>query len=346
VELTVIIPTRNRCAIVSETLDRLESQAREVACEVIVVDDGSSDDTVAVLERRANEPGLALTLLEQTGLGPATARNRAIAIARAPVCLFIDDDTWPAPGLLARHRDFHARRPEQDAALLGHVGLPAEPAPSPFMRWLADMHLGFSEIADPEDVGGRHFFSGNVSAKTEFVRAAGGFDEEFPHAGHEDIDLGMRLEARGMRLVYDADALVEHYHPVDLSGTLARMNQSGRSLALMAERHPDRAVPRRPGLRHRVKATGLAALALAGVRSPRVKYETWRFLCHEANREAYWDALDRRLTTRDAPREPIRIGRTLARLASRDRDAQLPADEFRSARREPSQDTVSSSLRS
>jgi glycosyltransferase involved in cell wall biosynthesis len=346
VELTVIIPTRNRCAIVSETLDRLESQAHEVRCEVVVVDDGSTDDTVEVLERRATEPGLALTLLEQSGLGPATARNRAIAIARAPVCLFIDDDTWPAAGLLSRHRDFHARLPEPEAALLGHVGLPAAPAPSPFMRWLAALHLGFSEIGDPENAGGGHFFSGNVSAKTEFIRAAGGFDEAFPHAGHEDIDLGLRLEARGMRLVYDTEAVVEHYHPIDLRSTLVRMNEAGRSLALMAERHPDREVARRPGLRHRVKAAALTGLALARVRSRRIQEETWRFLCHEANREGYWDTHDGRLTARDAPREPIRIGRTLARLAARDTDAQLPSEEFRSDSRGRRQDTVSSSLRS
>jgi glycosyltransferase involved in cell wall biosynthesis len=346
VELTVIIPTRNRCAIVTETLDRLEAQAGEVGFEAIVVDDGSTDDTVDVLERRAGQPGLALTLLEGGGRGPATARNRAIAVARAPVCVFIDDDTWPTAGFLARHRDFHARRPELEAALLGHTGLPAAPAPSPFMRWLAAMHLGFSKIEDRENAGGRFFFSGNVSAKTEFIRAAGGFDEDFPHAGHEDIDLGIRLEARGMRLAYDPEAAVEHYHPTDLRSTLARMNQSGRSLALMADRHPDREVARRPGLRHRVKAAGLTALALAGVRIRRVKHETWRFLCHEANREGYWDTRDGRLGPGEVPAEPIRIGRMLARLASRDSDAQLPDDGFRRARARGGQETASSPLRS
>ena len=323
-EVTVIIPTRNRRDIVGETLDRLEAQANDVEFEVIVVDDGSTDGALAMLETRAARSPFPLTVIEQQGLGPAAARNRALAVARAPVCLFIDDDTWPRPELVARHADFHRGRPEQEAALLGHVGLAAEPPPTPFMRWLADLHLGYAGIEDPEDAGGRHFFSGNVSAKTEFVRGAGGFDENFTSAAHEDIDLGLRLEQRGMRLAYDRHAVVEHHHPIDLPKSIVRMRDIGWSLARFIERYPDRPVARRPDVRHRVKAAALTLLAAAGVRTPRLQRETWRFLCHESSREGYWDAVDARAGGRAQQREELRIGRALARLASRDEDAQMP----------------------
>jgi hypothetical protein len=98
------------------------------------------------------------------------------------------------------------------------------------------------------------------------------------------------------------------------------MLDAGRSLARLAERHSDREVARRPGLRHRVKAAGLTALALVGISSPRVKHETWRFLCHEAAREGYWDTVDGKGVSDGG----LRIGRTLARLASRDEDAKMP----------------------
>jgi hypothetical protein len=194
------------------------------------------------------------------------------------------------------------------------------------MCWLADQHLGFAGIENPEDAGGQYFFSGNVSAKTDFIRGAGGFDEGFVSAGHEDIDLGLRLQEQGLRLAYDRQAAVEHYHPTDLPMAIARMLNVGGSNARCAERHPSRPIPRRPCARHRLKAAALTGLAAIGVRSPRVQRETWRFLCHEAFREAYWNEVDARADGRDAaPQEGLRIGRTLARLAARDGAAGLPA---------------------
>jgi hypothetical protein len=55
-----------------------------------------------------------------------------------------------------------------------------------------------------------------------------------------------------------------------------------------------------------------------------LQHETWRFLCHEATREAYWDAIDRREDGRQRSGAELRIGRTLARLATRDQDARMP----------------------
>lgn len=318
-ELTVIVPTRDRRAIVLETLDRLDRQVGGVGFEVIVTDDGSTDGTAeAVLDGASNRP-YDLTLLSQPSSGASAARNRALDESSAPVCLFLNDDAWPREDLIARHRDFHARRPEETAAVLGHVQVAADPPPTPFMLWwLGNPHFDFAGIEDPEDAGGERFFTANVSAKTAFLRAAGAFDED-QGQWHEDIDLGLRLEARGMKLAYDRQAVVDHYHPLDLPTTLEQLRDIGRSAAAFAARHPGREWPRRPGIRHRVKAAALTGLALARVRSDRVQRETWRFLCHEAHREAYWSATD------GVPAGPLRIGRTLARLAARDEDARMPA---------------------
>ena len=323
-DLTVVIPTRDRAAVLREHLARLERQAGEAEFEVVVVDDGSSDDTVAVVEAAAERSPHRLTLLQQAGRGAAAARNRALAVARAPVCLFVNDDTLPRPGLVERHAGFHARRPEPEDALLGRVELAAHPPPTPFMRWLAGVHFD-QDVDDPRDAGGRRFFTSNVSVKLDLVRRAGGFDEAFPAAGHEDIDLGLRLERLGLRLARDPDAVVEHCHPLDLAGAIRRFRATAPSLVLFSERHPDWPPPTRPAMRHRVKAGGLAALTAAGLARGPLRRETWRFLCDEATREGYWEAAHGTTRRGPEPADGVRIGRTLARLAARDPDAQLPA---------------------
>jgi glycosyltransferase involved in cell wall biosynthesis len=322
-ELTVIIPTRDRQSILSETLDRLERQPSDVRFEVVVADDGSTDGTSDVVRTQAERRPYRLRLVELPGLGPAAARNRALAVAEAPVCLFVDDDCWPRPGLLERHRDFHARHPEREAALLGFIGLAPTPPPTELMRWLAEVHLDFEGIADADDAGGDHFFTGNVSAKTALLRDAGGFDEALGDG--EDIDLGLRLERAGMRLAYDPGAAVEHCSPIDLPRALARMSSVGRAFALLGARHAGYPEPTRPALRHRARAGALTLLAAAGVRTPALRRETWRFLCDQAVREAYWNGVGDGLRGGDAGAAAPRVGRTLARLARRDDEARMPA---------------------
>jgi glycosyltransferase involved in cell wall biosynthesis len=322
-ELTVIIPTHNRRPILAEALTRLEREAADVQFEAVVINDGSTDDTSDYVRAHAERCQHPVRLIELSGAGPAIARNRGLAVAEAPVCLFIDDDCWPRPGFLARHRDFHARRPEREAALLGMVELASTPPPTEFMRWLHDRHLGLLSIADRENAGGGRFLSGNVSAKTEFLREMGGFHEGLPDG--EDIDLGLRLERAGMRLAHDPAAAVEHCAPTDLPRTLARMTGVGKANLALAERHPDRrAIPNKPSLKHRVGAAALTVPAAIGVRTRSLRRETWRFLCDQALREAYWSDDSYGFRGSGAPPAP-RIGRTLRRLAVRDREAQMPA---------------------
>lgn len=313
----MIIPTRDRRAVLLETLNRIERQAGDADLEVIVVDDGSSDGTPGAVRAWANEGRvLQLRMLEQTASGPAAARNRGIESARAPVCLFLGDDTWPTEELLARHAAFHRGRPGAEDALLGGVAWAPPLDTQPFMRWLEDsgVQFDYKSIPGPEGLGGRFLYTSNVSLKTEFLRDHGGFDEGFRHAAFEDIELGLRLEQAGMRLACDPDACVEHWHPTDLPSTLRRMGPVGRSNARLVSMHPGRwPSPTRPGPEHSVKAAALTVLNLLGLgRTRRVREETWRFLCHEVHREAYWSGVD------DPPRRRPRRGALLARVAARD----------------------------
>ena len=322
-ELSVIIPTRNRREVLLETLRRLADQAGGTgAVEVIVVDDGSDDGTPAAVSSLAAESELELMLIEQESSGPAVARNRGVERARAPVCLFLGDDTWPRDDLLAHHRAFHARRTARADALLGRV-VWAPPLDSlPFMRWLeaSGLQFGYDDIRDHEQLGGSFFFTSNVSAKAGLLRAVGGFDESFRNAAGEDIELGLRLERAGMALAYEPAAVAEHYHPTDLASLLRRMWTVGRASAMIVERHPDWRRPSRPRPRHRLKASGLTALAALPRWPVALREEAWRFLCHQTFREAFW------AHRAEQPHRVPRVGARLVPRATREaRAASSPA---------------------
>ena len=315
-ELSVVIPTRDRRDVLLETLARLERTGAEPdAVEVVVVDDGSSDGTPSAVRTFADTTRLMVRLVEQEGAGPAAARNRGVATACGSVCLFLGDDTWPRGDLLSHHLAFHHEHPEREDALLGLVVWAPPLDRSPFMQWLVNSGVQFEFHNLPptlESVGGRFFYTSNVSAKTELLRAVSAFDESFPGAAGEDVDLGLRLERVGMRLAHHPDAVVEHWHPTDLSATLKRMWVVGQASARLAPRHPQRPVPRPPGARHRVKAAVLTVLATAPARPRPLQEEIWRFLCHEAFREAYW------AEENEQPERLPRIGVRLARRARRE----------------------------
>ena len=322
IELSVIIPTRDRADILMETLARLAGQETTCPFEVLVVDDGSRDGTVPTVQSFAEGASVPVSVLQQGSRGPAAARNRGIAAARGSACLFIGDDTWPRPDLVERHGRVHRRRPEAQAALLGHVEWAPESRPSPFMQWLnSGVQFDFAQITDPAHVTGSCFYTANVSAKRSFLLANGGFDEAFANAAFEDIELGLRLERAGMRMAYDSAAVVEHFHPYDLPDSLRRMRTLGRSVVILHKRFPEWPLPRRSGARHRAKVALLTPLnVLPRVRPMILRHATWHFLCHQAFREGCWGV-------QPHADRPLRTGTTLARLAARDPATRRPDPE-------------------
>jgi len=108
--VSVIIPTYNRNSVFAAIASVLAQRGAEF--ELIVVDDGSTDDTWQELERCAARARDVMQIVRTPNRGVAAARNKGIAIAAAPLVAFLDsDDTW-APNKLARQAEFMSRNPQ------------------------------------------------------------------------------------------------------------------------------------------------------------------------------------------------------------------------------------------
>lgn len=242
--LSVVIPTKDRADALARTLDALEAQRLAGAsAEIVVVDNGSSDGTLAQVRAREQGAALPIRLLEQPEGGPAAARNAGVAASAGAVLLFLGDDTEPAEeDLLRGHLDLHAARPEPAYGVLGRITWTPHKPVTPFMRWLENggPQFDYRDLTPGPVDPASYFYSSHASVKRTIFEQVGGFDVRFPSAAVEDTELGVRLADAGLELDYHPELLVFHDHPTTSAQSLRRSVTVGRSAALYNELRPDR----------------------------------------------------------------------------------------------------------
>ena len=239
--LSVIIPTYNRVDVLRRTLNLLTTQTlRRSEFEVIVVDDGSTDTTQELLAAVQQSGTLDLKYTHQKNSGQATARNTGIAMAHGKILVFDQDDMLPRPSFLTDHLRFHILHPQLFACALGRVVWHAEVPQNSFTHWLdtSGVQFKFHDLTRGHTTDYRRFYTSNISIKKEFL-GEDRFDTEFHGWGWEDIELGYRLQLRGMRLYYWPEACVEHLHPMTDADLEERQYSSGKNAALFLRKHPE-----------------------------------------------------------------------------------------------------------
>jgi glycosyltransferase involved in cell wall biosynthesis len=215
----VVIATRNREASLRRTLAALRAQDARFEWELVVVDDGSSpplhDGALAGLPHAR--------LVAGHGLGPATARNAGLAVARGEVVAFTDDDTAPFPGWL-RAAVEHLRARPADAGVEGPVDTP------PYDP------LRAHSISSTE--GGRHF-TANIAFRRSLLEELGGFDEQFPSPHCEDLDLAYRAMGQGP-IGFAETMRITQFPREQTLAQLARRGGDASSEIRLFRRHRDR----------------------------------------------------------------------------------------------------------
>ena len=180
-EVSVIIPTYNRRAMVSEAIDSVLAQSFR-AFELIIIDDGSADGTAEYL-KRLNET-IRIETIEHSG--PAAARNRGVELARTPMITFLDSDDLWAPTKLEHHIAFMRANPTCGISQTGEIWMRDGRRVNPGTRH----HKRAGDIFIDSLRTCLVSMSATVM-RTDLFRALGGFDEIM--AAAEDYDLWLRI---------------------------------------------------------------------------------------------------------------------------------------------------------
>jgi glycosyltransferase involved in cell wall biosynthesis len=212
--LSVIIPTYNREKVLATALEAYLAQSSpHLVGELLVVDDGSTDNTEPMVRGFSSRSPFPIRYLRQPNQGPAAARNFGIREAVSSVVLFTDSDIVPDRELVAQHVEWHRNNPKIETAVLGYATWPTEIKATPFMRWYGERGdlFAYDRLRGKIEADFHFFYTCNLSLKTEFLRTRGYFDEDFKSAAYEDIELGVRLSEHGLQLLYNAAAVGFHH---------------------------------------------------------------------------------------------------------------------------------------
>lgn len=238
--ISVLIPTYNRREILKLTLDSLENQnLNKNLYEVIVIDDGSSDDTVEFLQNFS--PSMNFKYVSQENSGPARARNNGIGLSRGKYLLFLNDDAVCDSKLLDVHLHFHKQfeKIKLKTAVLGRFDYLEDDVDKLFMNLLnkSTLIFAYSEMNSNNFYAWNYFWTCNLSILKSAVIDVGMFDEDFREPMMEDIELGLRLSMHGYNIFFTEQAVTHHHHTISLDSFLRRQEMLGRNTVKLLRKH-------------------------------------------------------------------------------------------------------------
>jgi glycosyltransferase involved in cell wall biosynthesis len=247
------MPTYNRGELMERSIEKFLASAAQVDAELIVIDDGSRDDTPDRLQRLAR---LHRNLVTHTitNSGPARARNLAGSMARGTILLFVGDDIMPDDDDFLRiHLAAHRRFPDLGQAILGKISWPnAIDFPvnfvMAFVQGDGQQQFGYKYMQAYKRYSWPSFYTSNVSVKRRIVQdwERDGFNTSFTMAAFEDSEFALRITKRfqaigeDFGILYVPAANAVHFHPFTVESFIRRQVSAGMMAAHFIELHPER----------------------------------------------------------------------------------------------------------
>ena len=226
IKASIIIPTYNRADTIKKVVESLVNQTFPPdKYELVVVDDGSTDNTEQVI--RSIKTSCSLRYFKQNRKGASAARNCGIKKARGEVIIFVDSDVVVNRYFVEEHVKSHQR----DGIIVKGLLINTENIDNPA-----------SEKMKLSDISCAFFATGNVSIKKKYLLKAGLFDEDFKEYGWEDLELGLRLKKLGLKAITNRRAVGYHYRKkavlADLPDLCEKERMRGRTAVLFYRKHP------------------------------------------------------------------------------------------------------------
>ena len=228
---SIIIPTFNGAARIGYCLEALTKQAEGTDIEILVIDDGSTDDTAKVAGRYPS-----VRVITQKNAGPAAARNRGAREAQGRVLLFTDDDCIPLPNWINAMLDCF-----QDPEIVGAKGVYRTRQKSLAARFVQiEYEDKYRLMANLSSIDFVDTYSAGF-IRDRFLEM-NGYDTSFPVACAEDIELSYRMSARGWKMKFVPAAVVYHTHPATFSSYLKKKYKFAFWRVLAVRKNPSKGI--------------------------------------------------------------------------------------------------------
>jgi len=226
---SIVIATRNRCSTLIRTLLSVDyTKLRRLEGEIVVVDNGSTDNTIDAVEELQTEKGSSISLVQELQPGVGRARNAGIRVSSSPTIAFTDDDCYITSEYLTRVSSLFENSEFDYVA--GRVSL-YDPTDASIG---VTSHRRFSLIPPGTFIPVGIFLGANMIFKRKVLDAIGGFDEMLGPGTPwrcEDIDLATRASMAGFTGATLPDLTIEHHHgrkPGPELESLRRLNDRAR----------------------------------------------------------------------------------------------------------------------
>lgn len=249
-DISIIVPTYNRSDLLELTLISIAQQElKGISLEVIIVDDGSTDNTKQTVERYMKKiEDLKYLYNEHDGYRVAYVRNIGIRNSQGDIIIFVDSGMILCSDFVSQHYLSHEKN--KNAAVIGSIygyAIPMEDREIYELIDMTDLNQTFcrvkskSKFSDVRMESFKYhsyaidklkapyafFWTGNVSAKRASILQINGFDENYKNWGMEDIDMGYRLFASGLEFILNLEAKTIHV-PHKLEGNAEKVLDNER----------------------------------------------------------------------------------------------------------------------